>query len=910
MQESSICQVSIVPSCLTFNRKSSKEQNLSQSTDCPVHEILEEEVVFTNEALESYQIVINGFAKINNYWISCSETSFILLARGIYKVRFYAMVRNSSGEIKSEIPIHVFGTNKGSTNYKRFWIQQISVVLLPQLSQYLSFDECKLSDRIYTGEYNAIFKGTYRSLDVAISKVKSRNERIETLQKMKEEKEKNHEKLSDINQSELNQFLKEKEEGIPEDFSRSPFVLEIREIAKIQRNLISPYILTFVGLTEFPYAAVTELAPYGDAESFYEKHQLTQTLKFKIFEDIANGVAACHRFDIMHLDLKPSNIFIFSLNPLDSVVAKLADFGAAKRINFDNVPSNVNFTSTKLYTAPEMLKFITAKTYKGKKRIEFLKSFNLDDLTPYTYIEADLKKEFGSNADQVKAERDRNYEFKLYQLLHVGLTVDIFCYSLTIFEIFIERSLIYTEEVSKASGLTGMDKFQKILTADIKTSKNPTTTQKLLSLRSFPLTLTKLKAPKWFRDILDKTWAIDPTQRISMTEVARRFHKYISLYLNQFKTRNDETLSVLKEMKSKEIEYFDTIEEIKLSTSNVSLEERKKNIDSKYFTEIKKLKSKLIEINDNHNQIKQSSSHDEMINPEELIDITSEYSDYTEMIIHNNLVDHAKIYGLSKTRTPEEIYQYKRNNFRIRYDYEISWGSQPDQILELKEKDKFGKFVEEFKKEDSLKKEKLTTQIECKIDPDFDQNKSSKSHTSNSSIEHSKRKVLSTIILDEDGEPIIQLSNNEQTKQNSNVITKKVVKKTTSIIDKESSTTTKKTNKKKVIKKTTCFDEDEIRLDEKTTDLNKGKKESTKLQTIKTCKKKVIKKTICLDDEETNDLKEEKKDTPIKQNKKKVIKKTINLDDEENDMIEKEKAQNLTKKTKKKVIKKTISLDE
>ncbi|EKE37094.1 protein kinase domain containing protein [Entamoeba nuttalli P19] len=908
MQESSTCQVSIVPSCLTFNRKSSKEQNLSQSTDCPVHEILEEEVVFTNEALESYQIVINGFAKINNYWISCSETSFILLARGIHKVTFYAMIRNSSGEIKSEIPIHVFGTNKGSTNYKRFWIQQISVVLLPQLSQYLSFDECKLSDRIYTGEYNAIFKGTYRSLDVAISKVKSRNERIETLQKMKEEKERNHEKLSDINQSELNQFLKEKEEGIPEDFSRSPFVLEIREIAKIQRNLISPYILTFVGLTEFPYAAITELAPYGDAESFYEKHQLTQTLKFKIFEDIANGVAACHRFDIMHLDLKPSNIFIFSLNPLDSVVAKLADFGAAKRINFDNVPSNVNFTSTKLYTAPEMLKFITAKTYKGKKRIEFLKSFNLEDLTPYTYIEADLKKEFGNNASQVKAERDRNYEFKLYQLLHVGLTVDIFCYSLTIFEIFIERSLIYTEEVSKASGLTGMDKFQKILTADLKTSKNPTTTQKLLSLRGFPLTLTKLKAPKWFRDILDKTWAIDPTQRISMTEVARRFHKYISLYLNQFKTRNDETLSVLKEMRSKEIEYFDTIEEIKLSTSNVSLEERKKNIDSKYFTEIKKLKSKLIEINDNHNQIKQSSSSDEMINPEGLIDITSEYSDYTEMITHNNLVGHAKIYGLSKTRTPEEIYQYKRNNFRIRYDYEISWGSQPDQILELKEKDKYGKFVEEFKKEDSLKKEKLNTQI----DSYFDQNVSSNSYTLNDSIGYSKKQVLSTFILDEDGEPIFHLSNDEHPKQYSNEITKKVVKKTTSINDKENSTTTKKTNKKKVVKKTTCFDEDEIGLDEtqKIIDLNKDKKEPTKPQTTKTCKKKVIKKTICLDDEETDNLNEEKQDEHIKQTKKKIIKKTINFNDEENVITENTKTQNLTKKTKKKIIKKTISLDE
>ena len=68
--------------------------------------------------------------------------------------------------------------------------------------------------------------------------------------------------------------------------------------------------------------------------------------------DVAVGLQALHRSDIVHGDLKPDNILIFTCTGQRPQVAKLADFGASMfETDFDDGP--VSYRGTARYNAPE-----------------------------------------------------------------------------------------------------------------------------------------------------------------------------------------------------------------------------------------------------------------------------------------------------------------------------------------------------------------------------------------------------------------------------------------------------------------------------------------------------------------------------------------------------------------------------
>lgn len=63
---------------------------------------------------------------------------------------------------------------------------------------------------------------------------------------------------------------------------------------------------------------------------------------------IANGLAAAHRYGIVHRDLKPDNVMVTPAG-----TPKIADFGLAKRILGDDLPTN-NLAGTPYFMAPEL----------------------------------------------------------------------------------------------------------------------------------------------------------------------------------------------------------------------------------------------------------------------------------------------------------------------------------------------------------------------------------------------------------------------------------------------------------------------------------------------------------------------------------------------------------------------------
>ena len=75
----------------------------------------------------------------------------------------------------------------------------------------------------------------------------------------------------------------------------------------------------------------TELCSFGNMASFLEEYGklyevLDEARVWKIMSEIANGLAHIHHQGVLHLDLKPANIFISNQGGL-----KIGDFGLATR---------------------------------------------------------------------------------------------------------------------------------------------------------------------------------------------------------------------------------------------------------------------------------------------------------------------------------------------------------------------------------------------------------------------------------------------------------------------------------------------------------------------------------------------------------------------------------------------------
>jgi serine/threonine protein kinase len=81
--------------------------------------------------------------------------------------------------------------------------------------------------------------------------------------------------------------------------------------------------------------------------------EFDDSVKLYLKKQITNGVSYCHQQCIMHRDIKPENILISTYG--NTLVAKLCDFGLAKRITRNTARSHSLEAVTLWYRAPEIL---------------------------------------------------------------------------------------------------------------------------------------------------------------------------------------------------------------------------------------------------------------------------------------------------------------------------------------------------------------------------------------------------------------------------------------------------------------------------------------------------------------------------------------------------------------------------
>ncbi|ELP89645.1 cAMP-dependent protein kinase type, putative [Entamoeba invadens IP1] len=124
----------------------------------------------------------------------------------------------------------------------------------------------------------------------------------------------------------------------------------------------SDYIVHFYGAVFIPtkYSMVTEFAQFGSLQDLITKQTNlnTPSIQFrrKVCLDAIRGLQYLHFNDVLHRDIKPDNILIFSMDPTEKVNGKLTDFGSARNVNL--LMTNMTFTKgigTPKYMAPEVL---------------------------------------------------------------------------------------------------------------------------------------------------------------------------------------------------------------------------------------------------------------------------------------------------------------------------------------------------------------------------------------------------------------------------------------------------------------------------------------------------------------------------------------------------------------------------
>ena len=145
--------------------------------------------------------------------------------------------------------------------------------------------------------------------------------------------------------------------------SKNEALCELRREAMVLKNLYHPCLIGFVGVLIKPHMSlVLEIAPMGSLCDLIRKSSdegrppFTRQLYYLIAMQVASGLDFLHTrpHPIIFRDLKPSNVLVVSIDPLEHVQVKLTDFGIAAYLQ----PSGyVGLEGTKGFQAPEILKY-------------------------------------------------------------------------------------------------------------------------------------------------------------------------------------------------------------------------------------------------------------------------------------------------------------------------------------------------------------------------------------------------------------------------------------------------------------------------------------------------------------------------------------------------------------------------
>ncbi|XP_072460725.1 proto-oncogene serine/threonine-protein kinase mos [Notamacropus eugenii] len=198
---------------------------------------------------------------------------------------------------------------------------------LPQRLAWCSIDweQIRFLQKLGTGGFGSVYKGTYRGLTVAIKQVK---------------------------RSSKNQLA-----------SRQSFWAELNVARLRHKNVVrvvaastcTPAGYNSVGTIIMEYGGHTTLhdAIYGASSVPDDPEPLDVGRCLQYSLDVVNGLLFLHSQGIVHLDLKPANILIG-----EREVCKIGDFGCSQRI--ENLPGlsarHCHLGGTYTHRAPEILK--------------------------------------------------------------------------------------------------------------------------------------------------------------------------------------------------------------------------------------------------------------------------------------------------------------------------------------------------------------------------------------------------------------------------------------------------------------------------------------------------------------------------------------------------------------------------
>ena len=134
---------------------------------------------------------------------------------------------------------------------------------------------------------------------------------------------------------------------------------------ELMRRLKSEYIVEYYGtsVVEGRLGIVMEYMALGSLEGLMSKKVFSPELKIRYVREICYGMRYLHSENIIHRDLKLSNVLVVSddVGYSDGVICKISDFGTSREVDIQSTLSMsqsmtmTNNIGTPLYMAPEIL---------------------------------------------------------------------------------------------------------------------------------------------------------------------------------------------------------------------------------------------------------------------------------------------------------------------------------------------------------------------------------------------------------------------------------------------------------------------------------------------------------------------------------------------------------------------------
>ncbi|ELP86767.1 tyrosine protein kinase FRK, putative [Entamoeba invadens IP1] len=268
-----------------------------------------------NSSKSNMKIQITTKDKCNKYKIR-TEPQIVTLKSG-FACEFEVFITPyCTMDLSDEVMIVSLDLKGGKQN-----TTLVNIKALVEQSTRLDYDEIKTEKKLGEGSFGIVYKGTYRGNVVAVKKMKH---------------------VDNSN----------------DEIGMIEFTKEVEMLDKFR----SEYIVHFYGAVfiQNKVCMVTEFAQYGSLQDLI-KHktndEVDMKMRVKMMRDASKGILYLHENGILHRDIKPDNILVFSFDLNDKVNAKLTDFGSARNVNL--LMTNMTFTKgigTPVYMAPEVLK--------------------------------------------------------------------------------------------------------------------------------------------------------------------------------------------------------------------------------------------------------------------------------------------------------------------------------------------------------------------------------------------------------------------------------------------------------------------------------------------------------------------------------------------------------------------------